>query len=195
MKILGYIVTSRKLNNIEGFVSQVSSIDDADLTKPVLIVGWQNAKEYDGYKSILEKKLGENLYWTFSRSESRSEFEEDLTKFYQFVIKSLADEIEYVYLDLFTLTYEKAKKVIEYANSRDFKTIYISGDMLYLPIDVNKIYGISLAVLEYCKIDKNKVLDLFKRNRSNRIIYDNHRDTIKLSRILGNKKYAMPYFI
>lgn len=41
MKTLGYIVTDRKLKNIDGFVEQVTDIQFADSTKPILIVGWK----------------------------------------------------------------------------------------------------------------------------------------------------------
>ena len=87
--ILGYIVTDRKLNGINGFVEQVNSIEQADSTKPILIVGWKNAKKYEGYTSILNKQLSDNVYWTFSRSESRSEQEEDLKKFYKLIINNI----------------------------------------------------------------------------------------------------------
>ena len=85
MKTLGYIVTDRKLKDIDGFVEQVNDISLADSTKPILVVGWKNAKNCDGYTSILEKQLGENIYWTFSKSESRSDFEEDLQTFYSII--------------------------------------------------------------------------------------------------------------
>ena len=85
MKTLGYIVTDRKLKNIDGFVEQVNDISLADSTKPILVVGWKNAKNCDGYTSILEKQLGNNIYWTFSKSESRSDFEEDLQMFYNII--------------------------------------------------------------------------------------------------------------
>ena len=70
MRIIGYIVTDRKLNNIEGFVKQVSDYSEVDPTKPVLIVGWDNAKAFDGYKGILDKQLDDKTFWTFKRSES-----------------------------------------------------------------------------------------------------------------------------
>ena len=195
MKILGYIVTTRRINNIEGFVEQVNDIESADTTKPVLVVGWQNAKEFAGYKNVLDKQLDDNLYWTFSKSESRSDFEEDLKAFYKFVIDSVADKIEYEYLNIFNLPYSRTKKIINYLNSTPLKTIYISDNMLYMLVGGRKIYGLSLDILEYCNIKKTKIIDKIKENPNNRIYYDNWKDSIKLSKVLGNKKYAIPYFI
>ena len=89
MKTLGYIVTDRKLKNIDGFVEQVNDISLADSTKPILVVGWKNAKNCDGYTSILEKQLGNNIYWTFNKSESRSDFEKDLQMFYNIIYNNI----------------------------------------------------------------------------------------------------------
>jgi hypothetical protein len=84
--ILGYIVTDRKLTNIDGFVEQVNDISLADPTKPILIVGWKKAKQDPRYESILDKQLDENVFWTFSKTESRSDFEDDLKNFYNIII-------------------------------------------------------------------------------------------------------------
>jgi Pyruvate/2-oxoacid:ferredoxin oxidoreductase gamma subunit len=50
-------------------------------------------------------------------------------------------------------------------------------------------------MLEYCGIPREKVIKRIKENRSDGIIYDSNKDVIKLGRFLGNKKYAIPYFI
>ncbi len=87
---LGYIVTEKKYTNIDGFVEQVSKIEEADPTKPILVIGWKKAKQLKGYSSILRRRIGENLYWTFSKTESRSEFEEDLEKFYNIIYNNIS---------------------------------------------------------------------------------------------------------
>jgi hypothetical protein len=54
--------------------------------------------------------------------------------------------------------------------------------------------GLSLSILEYCGIPMVKVLDRIK-SRGINIIEDNKKFIFKLSKQLGNKKYALPYFI
>ena len=83
--ILGYIVSEKKLKDIDGFVEQVTDIQMADPTKPILIVGWKMAKADPRYKNVLEKQLDKNVYWTFGKAESRSDFEEDLKEFYYII--------------------------------------------------------------------------------------------------------------
>jgi hypothetical protein len=194
MKPLGYIVTDRKMNDIEGFVEQVKDYTDADSTKPILIVGWDNAKLHRGYKSILEKELAPGVFWTFKKSESRSDFEQDLKNFYQYVYNVILDNIDYYYINILSLRYNKLKKLYSIFNSKERKNIYISDNLLYTLYD-GKVLGVSLDVLEYCGVKRDKVLALLSSNPANKIYDNSHKWMIRLCKYLGNKKYAVPYFI
>ena len=194
MKPLGYIITDRKIDGIEGFVEQVKDISDADSTKPILIVGWKNAKLHHGYKSILEKELEPGVFWTFKKSESRSDFEEDIKKFYKFIYNVILDNIKYYYINILNLRYNKLKKLYNIFNSREKKNIYINNDMLYTMFE-GSVIGVSLDMLEYCGIKRDKVMTLLSSNPANRIYDNSPRWMIKLCKYLGNKRYAVPYFI
>ena len=173
--ILGYIVTEKKLKNIDGFVEQVDDISLADSTKPILIVGWKKAKEHPKYSTILEKQLDEHVYWTFSKSESRSDFEDDLRIFYNIIYNNILNNIKYYYINIYKLKYSNIKKLYNIIlTSGEVKNIYLSNSLLYVPID--------------------KVLNKIKSKGIN-IIEDNGKFIFKLSKQLGNKKYAIPYFI
>ena len=188
--ILGYIVSDRKLNGIDGFVEQVNDISLADPTKPILIVGWKNAKMHPKYTSILDKQLDENLFWTFGKTESRADFEEDLKFFYDYIYGHILNNILYYNINIFKLKYNKIKKLLNIIKN---KNIYLSNNLLYIPHD-GKILGLSLSILEYCGIRKEKVLKKINE-LGGKIIEDNDKMTFKLSKQLGNKKYAIPYFI
>ena len=194
MKTLGYIVTDKKLKDIDGFVEQVNDISFADSTKPILVVGWKNAKNCDGYTSILEKQLGENIYWTFSKSESRSDFEADLQTFYSIIYNNILNNINYYYIDIFKLKYNKLKKLYSILSSREDKNIYISNGVVYI-LHESSVLGLSLTVLEYCGIKTEKVLQRIKSNPNNNVFEDDNKFVFKLTKRLGNKKYAVPYFI
>lgn len=194
MKTLGYIVTDRKLKNIDGFVEQVTDIQFADSTKPILIVGWKNAKQNEKYASILEKQLDDNLFWTFNKSESRADFEEDLESFYSIIYNNILNNINYHYIDIFKLKYNKLKKLYSILSSSEDKNIYISNGVVYIPYE-GGILGLSLVVLEYCGIKTEKVLQRIKSNPNNNVFEDDNKFVFKLTKRLGNKKYAVPYFI
>jgi hypothetical protein len=193
MTILGYIVTSKKMNNIEGFVEQIGNISEADSTKPILIIGWNNAKQFEGY-NILNRKISEGVFWTFSKSENRYEFEKDLKKFYEYIIDNITKNTIYTYVNIYKLKYNKIKKLYNIYNSNIIKNIYISNSMIYTAYN-GSILGVSLSMLEYCGIKREKVLERLKKNVNNRLIYDTSKDSIKIGRLLGNKKYAMLCFI
>lgn len=188
--ILGYIVCDKKIKNLDGFVVQVDDISLADTTKPILIVGWKNAKQDPRYKSILDKQLDENVFWTFSRSESRSDFEEDLKLYYNYIYNNILNNIIYNNINIFKLKYNKIKKLFNILKN---KNIYLSNNMLYIPHD-GRVLGLSISILEYCGIKKEKILEKIKKLNSN-IFEDNTKFIFKLSKQLGDKKYAIPYFI
>jgi len=188
--ILGYIVSDKMIKNVDGFVAQVDDISLADVTKPILIVGWKNAKKDPRYKSILDKQLDENVFWTFSKSESRADFEEDLKIFYNYIYNNILNNIIYNNINIFKLKYNKIKKLFNIIKN---KNIYLNNNILYIPHEGN-ILGLSLSILEYCKVPKEKVLKKVKELGGN-IIEENNKLIFKLSKQLGNKKYAIPYFI
>ena len=193
--ILGYIVTKKILNGISGFVEQVDNITKADSTKPILVIGWSEAKKYEGYTNILNKQLSFNVYWTFSKTESRSDFEQDLKKFYSIIYNNILNNINYYYINLFKLKYNKLKKLINILYSKERKNIYISNNFIYVPYRPNNVLGISLSMLEYCGIKKDKVISKIKSNPYNILLEDNNPKVFKLSKELGNKKYSLPYFM
>lgn len=192
--ILGYIVTEKKLKNIDGFVEQVTDIQMADPTKPILIVGWKKAKEDPRYKTVLDKQLDENVFWTFSKTESRSDFEEDLKEFYSIIYNDILNNIDYYYINIYKLKYSNIKKLYNIIlTSGEVKNIYLSKDLLYVPYE-GKVLGLSLSILEYCGIPRDKIINKIKSVGIN-VLEDNGKFIFKLVRQLGNKKYAVPYFI
>ena len=78
MNKLGYIISDRKISDLRDFVGNVKDISQADSTKPLLYIGYKNAKKVKGYKNILEKKIDDKTFWTFKKTESRSDYEIDL---------------------------------------------------------------------------------------------------------------------
>ena len=67
MNELGYIVCDKKLKDLKGFVKCVDDFSLADLTKPTLLVGIENAKKNIKTFSILNKKIGNHLFWTYKK--------------------------------------------------------------------------------------------------------------------------------
>ena len=103
MKKLGYIVSDKKINNVKGFVEVVNDISLADTTKPVLLVGLENAKKNINNFSILNKKANDNLFWTIKKTEKRVDFENDIDYFYNYIINNISRNIKYYYINILAL--------------------------------------------------------------------------------------------
>lgn len=195
MKILGYIVTEHKMKGIDSFVEQVSSIELADSTKPILLISWKNAKKHPKYTNILDRKLDNKLFWTFSKSENRSDFERDLEKFYAYIFTNISETVTYYYVNILKLRYTKIKKLYNIINSNIDKNIYINNRMVYIPFQSDKILGLSLQIMSYCGIKQSKILSRIFNNSHNKQVDSTDRNTIKLERKLEDKKYVIPFLI
>ena len=195
MSCLGYIVSDSKIKNLKGFVEQVNDVSLADLTKPTLFVGIENAKKNIKNFSILDKKYGDNIYWTFKKTEKRVEFEDDIEKFYNNIIYNISCNIKYYYINIYNLRYNKIKKLYNILFSDKGKYIYISNEMIYLLYKDNIILGISLNLLEYIKIKKEKILSKLYSNKNNIICTDVSKCVKAIRNEIGNNKYVVPYFM
>ena len=194
MKKLGYIVTDKKINNVKGFVGVVNDISLTDPTKPVLLVGLENAKKNIENFSILKKKVNDNLFWTFRKTEKRVDFENDINYFYNYIINNITKNIKYYYINILKLKYNKIKKLYNILFSSEKKYIYISNNMLYILYN-GSVLGISISVIEYINVDTKKLFRKLYSNENN-IICTNASECVKsIKAEIGNKKYAVPYFM
>lgn len=195
MSSLGYIVSDLKIKNLKGFVEQVNDVSLADSAKPTLFVGIENARKNIKDFSILNKKYENNVFWTFKKTEKRVDFEKDIDYFYNFIINNISCNIKYYYINIYNLKYNKIKKLYNILFSDNGKYIYISNDMIYLLYKNNIILGISLNLLEYIKIKKEKILDKLYSNKNNIICTDVSKCVKSIKNEIGDKKYVVPYFM
>lgn len=195
MNTLGYIITKNKLSNIFPFIKIVSSyrsIDDK--SKPILIIGLEEAKKHASSFSILEKQIGENMFWTFGKREKHTDHEKDIEKFQEFVLKRALNEVKYFYFNILTTKHEKIKKLIKIVRNDDVKTFYIDKKMIYMYYN-NYILGLSIDIIEYLGVKKRKVLDIIRKNENNRVFYNDFQFNYKIKKIIEIKKYITPYFL
>ena len=195
MGILGYIVTKNKLENVLSCIKIVSSYRSIeDKSKPILIIGLEEAKKHASSFSILEKQISENIFWTFGKREKRTDYEKDIEKFQEYVLKCALQDIKYYYLNILTVKYNKIKKLIGIINNSDIKTFYVDKKMIYMFYQ-DYVLGLSVDVLEYLNIKRKKVLDLIRTNENNKIFYNDFQFTYKIKKIIETKKYITPYFL
>lgn len=195
MKILGSIVSKRKIKDVASFVEVVNDIGDVnDPTNPILVVGYNEAKSMKDNFSILEHELDEGVYWTYGKTEKRDVYERHLKMFYEEVINHAIKDIQYYFVNLFKLRYSEAKNLIGIMKNNGKKYIYIDSNMIYVYYD-NYVLGISLEITDWIGIDREKLIGFIKSNENSSIRFSDSFLDFGVKKIISNKKYVTPYFI
>ena len=195
MQTLGAIVTKRKLKDNVGFVEVVNSIDSvSNPSNPILIIGINEAKKVSTNFSILNKKIDNGVFWTFGKTEKRDEHEKDIKLFYDYVLNNVIEKIPYYYINLFKISINKIKTLINILNNNIIKYIYINNNIIYIYYN-NYIMGISLDVTDYLGIKREKILSKIHKNKSNIIQYNDSFIDGNLRHLIKNKKYIVAYLM
>ncbi len=82
-------ITTNDIELVKPYMTEVMSFDDGIIE---IIVGWDLAKNKGG--SILNHKIKENLYWTFSPNEKRKVFEEHINSFLHEALNEIITNIK-----------------------------------------------------------------------------------------------------
>ena len=84
MRYIANIITKSKIN-LGSFFNITNDLNNVDKSIPTLIIGWDEVKKIFPEQNILEKKIDDMLYWTFSKREKRYQYEIDLENFISIV--------------------------------------------------------------------------------------------------------------
>lgn len=154
MKIAN-IVSHQKVNVSQEF-NVVESMDNIIHGLPTLILGFDYVNKHYPDFDVMERKLGDNLYWTVKRTEKRDKYEEDLSWFITKVLTDLISEISYVFVDPIQYNSRTIRKVIRKFHSMENKITYQNGQMLYIYAE-KIIFGVDLKLLKYVGLDFKKI--------------------------------------
>jgi len=191
---IGRIITKGKNLETLDFVDITQQLDMTDKTIPTLIIGKQNAEKIYGKENVhvLDKKIEDNVYWTFGKLERRNDFERDLLSFNKILSKKLFNSVKYEYFNVYTSGYSDIKTLLTKIDRNKGNVCYVSDRDLYLLID-NVVYGISFRDLEYIGIDKDKVINRIKRNRNTRMVTNDYFISRNMKKYLNSTRFIIPY--
>lgn len=195
---IGRIITKSKNVDTIDFVditSDKSSVNGKDgCSIPTLVIGKKNIIDLVGEDNVhyLDKKVANNLYWTFAKTEQRNEYERDLESFNKLLLDKLLHGVEYRYVNIFQRSLSDLKKFITFMRSPLDKAIYVSRDMMYIYCK-KVVYGVSLTDLNYVGITTEKVLKKIYKQRHNRVIYNDYFLKKSLRKQLNMSKILVPY--
>lgn len=201
MLLFGYIISDTKYRDLsEYIVKVVKDESECKLNVPKLIVGLDKAKQYaishNFEFDILNRFYPNGDMWTFKKNEKREYYEEDILAFQEYIKNTISKNIIYNYINIFNLSITSIKKlyniVINNQYNRDINYILIDNDMLYYPLNNNKVIGISLQQLKYVGIDKDKIIDRIKQNKSNYIYYSSNKKLWEYKNWFNGLEYVIP---
>ena len=159
MKIAN-IVTSNKVD-VTSDINVVNDLKDIINGIPTLVTSYAwVSKNYDDYE-IYDKKLDDNLYWTFARTERRDIFTTDVELFVTIANKRLIEDINYIAIDLIQSHPETIKKIVRKILSIDNKTAFKHKDMIYIYGD-KLIFGVDLDLINYMGMDVERIENKIK---------------------------------
>ena len=160
MIIVVNIITKESITGIPNNFDIYETIPTTDT--PNLIIGWELTKTLCPEASILRKKIKDNLYWTFSPTEKRSVFENDLKKYIDKSYKDYIKNIKFYNIDPIIYKINTIDELLG-------KLSIVAGGFTYLY--VNKvvyvyhnfiIYSIDLELLDFIGFDRKIILSFLK---------------------------------
>jgi len=139
----------------------VTSLENIIEGLPTLIVGWDFVKKNYPQYDIIDRKLDNNIRWTFKPIEKRDLFQEDLYNFINDTYKSVLNKINYFFIDPFITNRKQLIKIIRKIKGSDTKISYLHDNMIYIFFD-NIILGINLEMLSFIGLKPDKIISKIK---------------------------------
>lgn len=193
---IGNIITSGSGKKFPKIFNIGKTFGDIDASLPTLIIGLHETKALLGKRfSIIERRPKDKLWWTYKKTERNYEYEEDMTDFYRHCLQMKLGKIQYRYVDITTYGYTKLKSFINYTRNKKNKICFITRDrnfvFIYVPTD-SVVLGLSLNLLDYCGIPKDKVLKRLKTNKSNNFMKDTSFIDGTMREVIGHDTHYIP---
>ena len=191
MKYIANIITKSRLD-IGEYINVTKDITKVDLTIPTLIIGWAMVKEIYPNADILNKQISETVYWTYSNREKRQEYEPDLAKFVKNAFSSLETSIKYTFFNVLTNPLSRNKCLLKYINSPTTKIVYITDKHIFI-YDGKQVTGVSLSDLEFYGFERERIINILKRNSYNKLVFSDSFLNFKIKRSIGDNGKIVPF--
>ena len=189
---VGNIVTEDGITSIPNNFNVINFESyEKELSIPTLFVGWENTKKILPQSSILNKKIADNLYWTFSPTEKRTIFENDLKSFIQKSYHDYTKNIPYYALDPVILKIKTTEELIQKLQKFTESFTYLYGNRIVYIYHNSSIISLDLELLKFISFDSNEVLEYLKKETK---FFENKEKEFKTELKYFDIKY-IPYLI
>lgn len=193
MNYLANIYTKSKLD-IEPFFNIVDDEKKIIDGIPTLIIGWDSVKSLYGDINILDKKVKDNIYWTFGKRERRNVMEVDVQKFKKKAMSIVSNNVKYKFFNILTAKNDKKKSFYMLLKDTRHKTIFSFNNMLYIYIDgTDTVVSISLRDVDYIGGDVKKIFSTLYNNKFVKVANDNDLKDTNAKLFFKDNIYLIPY--
>lgn len=193
MNYLANIYTKSKLD-IEPFFNVVDDEKKIIDGIPTLIIGWDSVKSLYGDINILDKKVKDNIYWTFGKRERRNVMEVDVQKFKKKAMSIVSNNVKYKFFNILTAKNDKKKSFYMLLKDTRHKTIFSFNNMLYIYIDgTDTVVSISLRDVDYIGGDVKKIFSTLYNNKFVKVANDNDLKDTNAKLFFKDNIYLIPY--
>ena len=193
MNYLANIYTKSKID-IEPFFNVVDDENKLIDGIPTLIIGWDSVKSLYGDINILDKKVKDNIYWTFGKRERRNVMEVDVQKFKRKAMSIVSNNVKYKFFNILTAKNDKKKSFYALLKDTRYKTIFSFNNMLYIYIDgTDTVVSISLRDVDYIGGDVKKIFSTLYNNKFVKVANDNDLKDTNAKLFFKDNIYLIPY--
>lgn len=188
----GRIVCKGKPEGIPFYIEVTEKYVDDGL--PTLVVGKKRSVELFGKENIkvLDRKINENVSWTYAKNERRSEYESDIENFKKSITSKLISGAKYYFVNIFVERYSFLKKLVGWINSNKRKSVYVTDKSIYI-YGGKEIIGLSIPDFEYAGIDPDKVIRKISENPANSVFKESDFIDESLRKSIFGNSIVIPY--
>jgi len=190
--IVGNIVTEDGITSIPNNFNVINFESyENETSVPTLFIGWENTKRILPQSSILNKKITDNLYWTFSSTEKRTIFENDLKSFIQKSYQDFTKNIPYYTLDPIILKIKTTEELLQKLQKFKESFTYLYENRIVYIYYNSSIISLDLELLKFISFDDNEILEYLKKETK---FFENKEKDFKTELKYFDVKY-IPYLI
>ena len=188
------VITNGSATGVTEMAERISNFENADMSKPTLIIGKKNAESIFGKENIkvLNRNLKDNVIWTYAKNERRDDYLEGIKNFNSFVFDALKQKVKYKYFDVFHTNYSTVRDFILYMGNKQRKVAYLKKEHIYF-YTKNSVYGLDLRECEYLGIKKEKIVNIIKNAKNISFVSNLEENSLELDEYLSSNAYLIPY--
>ena len=194
MKYIANILTDEPFNEGELY-NVVRGKEELVPDIHTLIIGWERTKTEYPDASIIEWKVADNVYWTYGKYERRDKYEVNVKKFQDLSFKKFVESLEYAFYDVLLTPPERFESFLASLGSDNQKTIYVTGDMMYLYYNgTNKVVGLSLRDCDYLnEFTKKRIFSSVYNSNTVNLLKNNDEISKEIRFKAKGRAYILPY--